>query len=415
MLRPLPLALGLRYLRVRRRSRFVSVVALVAILGVALGVAALIVVLSVMNGMRDFQVNRILALGAQVTVLARNHKALPEVAKLLAGLRKQPDVRTGMAYAAREVVLSRNGTLAGVRLKGVLPRREQAMTSIGQHMLIGSLGQLASTPYGIVLGRDLALRLNVVPGQRVMVVLPRGLITPVGFVPRLRRFRVVGVFAVGNARYDAGLALTARRYALRLFGLSAPNELVLELKHPFQADTVAARLRSSLPPGLKVRTWQEQHQALFAALANEQRMMFLLVGLAVLIAAFNVLGVLTVLVADKRAEIAVLATMGLTPRALLATFLSLGVAIGSLGIMLGLGAGLALAFNINSVVEQVGRWLGHPLLTMGGVEVIGLPARVDPAQVGGIVAMAAVLVLAAAWLPARRAARLRVIEALADG
>ena len=132
-------------------------------------------------------------------------------------------------------------------------------------------------------------------------------------------------------------------------------------------------------------------------------------------AAFNVLGVLTVLVADKRAEIAVLATLGLTPRALLATFLSLGVAIGSLGIALGLAVGLTLAFNINSVVEQVGRWLGHPLLAMGGVAVVGLPSRVDPVQVGGIIAMAAVLVLAAAWLPARRAARLRVIEALADG
>jgi len=413
MLRPLPVSIGLRYLRVRRRSRFVSVVALVAVLGVALGVAALIVVLSVMNGMQDTLTGRILDVTPQVTVSAPAGSALAQPAALADRIGKMGNVRAVAPFADSEVVLGRAGAVAGARLRGIDPAAEARVSGIGRRMIEGSLGSLSRRPWGIVLGRGLALSLNVIPGDKVTVVLPRGLVTPVGFVPRSRRFTVVGIFYAGSGQYDSGLALVSLADAQRLLGLGGPNGLALRLRHPLAAATVAAKLRAMLPSGMRTGTWQEAHHSLFAALANEERMMFVLVALAVLIAAFNILGVLTVLVADKRAEIAVLASMGLTPRGILAVFLSLGGAIGAIGIGLGLAGGLAVAFNVNAIVVALGRLAGHPLFAAGAVSLAGLPARVDPAQVATIVGVAAVLVVAAAWVPARRAARLRPVEALA--
>ncbi|MGH8128824.1 MAG: ABC transporter permease, partial [Gammaproteobacteria bacterium] len=309
MFRPLPLALGLRYLRVRRRTRFVSVVALVAVLGVALGVAALIIVLSVMNGMADALTGQILAVTPQVTVSAPSGRTLPGGTALARKLRARPGVTGVSLFAAREVIVGHGGELAGARLKGVQTGTEERDAYSGLNLLAGSFSALAHTPWGIVLGRDLALNLNAFPGDKITVVLPYGLVTPVGFVPRTRRFTVVGIFYSGQAEYDAGLALTRLPDAERLFALAAPNALSLRLKRPFAADDFARELRSQLPSDVQIQTWRDGHRSLFSALANEQRMMFILVALAVLIAAFNILGVLAVLVADKRAEIAVLTGM----------------------------------------------------------------------------------------------------------
>ncbi len=412
MFRPLPLALGLRYLRVRRRTRFVSVVALVAVLGVMLGVAALIVVLSVMNGMADTQTNQILALTPPVTIKAPEGQPLPDQQQLLSKIRTHPDVTGIRTFAERDVVLGQGGALSGARLRGERMDTDASNRRPGMQMLVGSLDALAKTPWGIVLGRDLALNLNVLPGDKITVMLPYGLVTPVGFVPRTRRFTVVGIFYSGQAEYDSGLALARLSDTERLFGLSAPNGLTLKLRHPFDADTLAARLRTQLPSTLQIHTWQETHHSLFSALANEQRMMFILVALAVLIAAFNILGVLAVLVADKRAEIAVLVGMGLAPRRVLTVFLSLGAAIGAIGICLGLAVGLGVAFNVNAIVEGLGHLIGHALFAAGALSLPGLPSRVEPLQVTLIVVVAAILVLVAAWVPARRASRLPPAAAL---
>lgn len=414
MFRPLSVAIGLRYLRVRRRSRFVSVIALVAMLGVALGVAALIVVLSVMNGMQDTLIDQILGVTAGVTVESADRGALPEPARLQAVAASRRGVIATAPYAAREVVVGHGGMLSGAMLRGVVPAAEARVSELGRNMLVGSLADLDKTPYGIILGRDLALDLDVIPGDRVSVMLPHGLVTPVGFIPRMRRFKVVGVFAAGNAEYDSGLALTSLAAAQRLFGIDAPSGLRLRLADPFRAPQTASALRTALPSGLRVSDWEAEHRSLFSALANEQRMMFVLVALAILIAAFNVLGVLTVLVADKRAEIAVLVSLGLAPRGILAVFLALGSAIGAIGIVLGLLGGLALAFNVDAIVAAAGRLMGHPVFAVGAVAIAGLPSRVESGQVALIVAVAAVLVLAAAWVPARRAARMDPVAALAD-
>lgn len=412
MFRPLPLALGLRYLRVRRRTRFVSVVALVAVLGVMLGVAALIVVLSVMNGMADTQTHQILALTPQVTIRAPEGQSLPDPARLVRKLRAHTGVAGVRAFAERDVVIGQGGALSGARLRGERFDAQTPAQRPGMHMLVGSMAALSKTPWGIVLGRDLALALNVLPGDKVTVVLPYGLVTPVGFVPRTRRFTVAGIFYSGQAEYDSGLALVRLADAERLLGLNAPNGLTLKLRHPLDADALAARLRPQLPSTLRIQTWQQTHHSLFSALANEQTMMFILVALAVLIAAFNILGVLAVLVADKRAEIAVLVGMGLTPRRVLAVFMSLGAAIGAIGISLGLAVGLAVAFNANAIVAGLGHLAGHSLFAAGSLSLPGLPSRVEPLQVILIVAVAAILVLVAAWVPARRASRLPPAAAL---
>lgn len=401
----LPLALGLRYLRVRRRTRFVSVVALVAVLGVTLGVAALIVVLSVMNGMADTLTNQILAVTPQVTISAPKGKVLPGAGRLAREMGRRAGVSDVRAFAERDVVLGKGGTLSGARLRGEVFTPGKGSQRPGFQMLVGSFSKLAQTPWGIVLGRELALNLNVLPGDKLTVVLPYGLVTPVGFVPRTRRFTVVGIFYSGEPAYDNGLALTRLSDAERLFGIAGPSGVSLKLHHPFAADAFAASLRARLPAGVRVRTWRDGHRSLFSALANEQRMMFVLVALAVLIAAFNILGVLAVLVADKRAEIAVLGGMGLTPRRVLAVFLSLGATIGAIGIALGLAIGLGVAFNVNAIVVGLGHLIGHPLFAVGAMALPGLPSRVDPVQVVVIVAVAAALVLVAAWVPARRASR----------
>lgn len=415
MFRPLPLAIATRYLRVRRRSRFVSIVALVAVLGIALGVAALIVVLSIMNGMQDTLTQTILGVTAEVTVENPARTALIAPGKIVSTAEGLTGFAAEAPFAEREVVLGRGGTLAGVALRGIDIRRESQVSRLGRHMLIGSMSRLARVPYEIVLGRDLALRLNVLPGDKLTVILPRGLVTPVGFIPRMRRFTVAGVFATGNQQYDAGLALTDLNSAERLFSVAGPTGIRFKLTEPLAADEFADQLRARLPRGLRIRTWEQEHHSLFAALANEERMMFVLVALAVLIAAFNVLGVLTVLVADKREEIGVLASLGLRPRRILAVFLALGSMIGIVGIVLGLAGGLTIAYNVNAVIGALQRLVGHPLFAEGTVALAGLPSRVDPRQVGAIVAVAAVLVLLASWVPARRAARLDPVEAFVDG
>jgi lipoprotein-releasing system permease protein len=344
-----------------------------------------------------------------------NGDALPDFPRLQREAGKERNVVATAPYAEREVVLGRGEALGGALLQGIDPQAEAQVSTLGGDMLVGSLAALAHVPYGIVLGRDLAFQLDVAPGDKLSVILPRGLLTPVGFVPRLRRFTVVGIFYAGNQEYDGGLALTSLSAAQRLYGISGPNGLRLKLARPFLAPEVTARLRGIVPHDVTVSDWESEHQSLFAALANEQRMMFVLVALAVLIAAFNVLGVLTVLVADKRTEIAVLAGLGLAPRGILAAFLTLGSTIGAIGILLGLAGGLAIAFNINALVNGVGHLVGHPLFSAGSVALAGLPSRVAPAQVAAIVCVAAVLVLVAAWVPARRAARMRPVEALANG
>lgn len=415
MYRPLPLAIAARYLRVRKRSRFVSVVALVAVLGVALGVGALIVVLSVMNGMQDTLTGNILGVTAEVTADSAGGEALADSGGLAERARKLPGFLAAAPYAQREVVLGRGDALAGVTLRGVDVAAESRVSRIDRDMLVGTLGALDKAPYGIVLGRTLALQLNVLPGEKLNVMLPRGLVTPVGFIPRMRRFTVVGIFEAGNQEYDAGLAFTDLGSAERLFLVTGPTGLRFKLSNPFDAGTFARRLQADSSSDVRVRTWEQEHRSLFAALANEERMMFVLVALAILIAAFNVLGVLTVLVADKRAEIAVLSSLGMSPRRILAVFMVLGSIIGMAGIGLGLAAGLAIALNVNALVTALGRLIGHPLFAEGAVVLAGLPSRVAPGQVATIAGVAAVLVLLASWVPARRAARLDPVEAFASG
>ncbi|MGH8273177.1 MAG: ABC transporter permease, partial [Gammaproteobacteria bacterium] len=273
MLRPLPLAIAFRYLRVRRRSRFVSVVAAVAVGGVTLAVAALIVVLSVMNGMQGIITNRILAVSTQVAITAPQGQALADPAALAQRAGKAPGVLASAPYAESEVVLGHGGALAGARLRGIAPGKEGKVSTLGAHMLVGSLDALAHERYGIVLGRDLALRLNVFPGDKIAVIMPRGLVTPVGFVPRMRRFTVVGVFEAGLVRSPSTLAVTSLAAAERLFGIGGPSGLRLKLADPLRASVVAGKLRAALPPGLTVSTWEAIHRSLFQALANEQRML----------------------------------------------------------------------------------------------------------------------------------------------
>ncbi len=415
MLRPLPLAIATRYLRVRRRSRFVSVVAAVAVAGVALAVAALIVVLSVMNGMQGTISKRLLSVTSEVSVTAPAGRALSDPRALARRVGGVSGVVASAPFTQRQVVLGHGEALTGARLRGISLQQDSKTDKLGKHILAGSVKGLKRVTFGIILSRQQAMALNVFPGDKVAVIVPHGLVTPVGFVPRMRRFTVVGISGAGSARAGPTPAIANLAAVGRLFGLDGPAGLQLVLSDPLQAATVARQLHSMLPDSLHVTTWEAEHRSLFQALSNEQRMVFVLLALAILIAALNVLGVLGVLVADKRGEIAVLTSLGMAPRRVLLSFLTLGGLIGATGIALGLGAGLAIAFNVNGIVTALGHLAGHPLFASGTVSLPGLPSKVAAGQVTAVVVLAAVLVLIASWLPARRAARMHPVEALSGG
>src|SRR5690625_5000016 len=267
MLRPLPFAIATRYLRVRRRSRFVSVVAAVAV-----AVAALMVVLSVMNGMQGTISSRLLSVTAEVSVTAPANRALHDPQALAGRVGAVSGVVSSAPFTQRQVVLGYGQALTGARLRGISLQRKATPSKLGKHILAGSAERLKRVPFGIVLSRQQALALNVFPGDKVAVIVPHGLVTPVGFVPRMRRFTVVAISGAGSARAGPTPAIANLAAVGRLFGLDGPAGLQLVLSDPLQAATVAGRLRSMLPDSLHVTSWEAEHRSLFQALSNEQRM-----------------------------------------------------------------------------------------------------------------------------------------------
>lgn len=409
MFRPFPLYIGIRYARARRGARFVSVVSAVALCGLALGVMALIVVLSVMNGFDRELRARILSLVPHVTVHTRGSEE--DWRPLARRLANVPGVSAALPWTGGTAMLSTPGVVRGVELGGLRPEEDADASGVSASMVSGALQDLRPGGFGIVLGGLLARSLGVDLGDTVTVMLPQLTVTPAGAWPRMRRFRVVGVFRVG-AQVDASTALVHLEDAARLYRTGQGVHAVrLLLEHPSDAPLIAAQL-ATLEAGRTIEDWSRTQGTLFNAVRMEKRMVTLLLMVVVAVAAFNIVSILTMVVAEKRGAIAVLRTMGASPGQVMAVFAAQGTLTGVVGIVVGLAAGIPLALHAGAILAWFEELLGLRLFDPNVYFISYLPSQLQGADVALVSGMALLLCVLATLYPARRAAAIGPAEAL---
>jgi lipoprotein-releasing system permease protein len=412
MFRPLALFIGLRYLRARRASRFVSFISLVSLLGVAVGVAALIVVLSVMNGFEQELRNRLLNLASHAVVTAPGGR-LADWEPVRDQIEATPGVAGAAPFIEVQAMLAHEGLLKGTLLRGIDPALEGAVSRVEQQLLAGSLDALEAGSDRLVLGRLLAARLRVGVGDSVTLLVPTGSETGARLVPRLRRFTVAGLFEVGMEEQDGVLALTHLADAAAARG--RPGEVSgirIEMADLFQAPQLARDIVARLGEGYEARDWTTENASYFRAVRIEKTMMTIILSLVVAVAAFNIVATLVMVVTDKRTEIAILRTMGLSPGSVLRVFLVQGTAIGAVGVLLGVMLGVPLALNVGTVMPALESWLGFSVLPAEVYYITRLPSDLRPPQVVLVTGIALVLCLLSTIYPSLRAARTEPAEAL---
>ena len=406
---------GLRYTRARRgsgRNGFVSFIALSSMAGIALGVAALIVVLSVMNGFQHELRNRILAVAShiEITGFERGIADWQAVAQIAA---KNPRVVATAPYVLGQAMLSAGEANRGALIRGIDPAREDTVADIGQHMRSGALTDLRPGEFGIVLGAEIARALGVRVGDPVVLISPQGSVTPAGTIPRIKSFHVVGVFEVGMFEFDSGLALIHIADAQTLYRLgSSVTGVRLKLDDMFAAPAVARELLSVMPMDAEVRDWTRSHANFFRAVAIEKRVMFIILTLIITVAAFNIVSAQVMVVTDKQADIAILRTLGASRASILAIFVIQGALIGVLGTLIGVAGGVLLALNVGTVVPFIERTFGIQFLDKSVYYISELPSDLQRGDVTAIAIMALVLALLATVYPSLRAAWVRPAEAL---
>ena len=411
---PFELFVGLRYTRAKRRNHFISFISMTSMVGIALGVAALIVVLSVMNGFQQELRTRILGVASHMQISGVD--GMLEQWPVLAGLvSRNPEVQASAPYIMAQGLLSYGQAVRGAGVRGVLPEREDEVADIRAHMIAGDFGALKPGEFGIVLGGDLAQALGVSLGDKVVVMAPQGQFTPTGVVPRLKQFRVVGLFQIGMFEYDAGLALINIEDAAKLYRLGDKvSGLRLKLNDLYRAPQVAAALAQQLETqgNYSISDWTGQHVNFFRAVQMEKRVMFVILALIVAVAAFNIVSTLVMAVTDKRADIAILRTLGASPRSIMQIFIVQGALIGVLGTLAGVACGVLLALNIETVVPFIEQVSGIRFLAKDVYYISELPSQLQWPDVLVITSLSLVLSLLATLYPSWRAARTNPAEAL---
>ena len=410
---PYELAVGLRYTRARRgtgRNSFISFIALTSMAGIALGVAALIVVLSVMNGFQEELRNRILAVASHIEV--RGMPTLADDAAVARAALAAPHVKAAAPYVLGQAMLSAGGANRGVLVRGIDPARENTVADIGQHMRAGSLDALQPGGFGIVLGADLARGLGVRLGETVVVITPQGTLTAAGTLPRLKSFTVVGVFEVGMYEFDSGLALIDLDDAKKLYRLEGASGVRLKLDDLYAAPGVAQELVGRLNVNAEIRDWTMSHANFFRAVQIEKRVMFIILTLIIAVAAFNIVSAQVMTVTDKEADIAILRTLGASPSSITAIFMIQGGLIGVIGTLLGVAGGVLLALNVGTVLPAIERLFSVQILDKTVYYISELPSDLQTGDVITIAGIALVLALLATIYPAWRAAKVNPAEAL---
>ena len=412
---PYELLLGWRYTRAGRATRrngFISFISGVSMLGIALGVAALIIVLSVMNGFQKEVRDRMLGVLSHIEVFEAGGQAIPDLPKVLSTIEARPEVLGAAPFVGAQALIARGEDMKGVLVRGIDPALEPKVTDLAADLSDTVLPRLKAGEFGIVLGGELARGLGVIAGDTVTLIAPSGQVTPAGVVPRVRSMTVVGTFDSGHYEYDSALAMLHQDDAARIFRVEGPTGVRVKIRDLHAAREVAVKMAADLPPGLLVRDWTRQNRTWFAAVQLEKRMMFIILTLIVAVAAFNLVSTLVMTVTDKRADIAILRTLGASPRSIMGIFVVQGAAVGVIGTGLGLLLGLGVAFNIDTLVPALERLLGASFLPQDIYLISRMPS--DPQQ-GDIVPVAVIsLVLAflATLYPSWRASRVNPAEAL---
>lgn len=412
---PYELQLGWRYTRAGRATRrngFISFISGVSMLGIALGVAALIIVLSVMNGFQKEVRDRMLGVVSHIEIFSRDGQALQDLDAIMAAARKNPEVVGAAPYIASQALVARGEDMKGVLVRGIEPRLEPEVTEFSNSATNGALDKLVPGEFGIVLGGELARSLFVRTGDQVTLIAPGGQVTPAGVVPRLKQFTVVGTFESGHYEYDSALAMIHEQDAAKVFRLEGPTGIRLKLKDLNIAREVADQLATTLPGQFLIRDWTRQNKTWFAAVQVEKRMMFIILTLIVAVAAFNLVSTLVMTVTDKRADIAILRTLGASPKSIMGVFVVQGAMVGVIGTLGGLALGLLVAFNIDVIVPFIERLLHTSFLPQDIYLISRMPSDPQRGDIMPITIISLVLAFAATLYPSWRASRVNPAEAL---
>ncbi|RZI69847.1 lipoprotein-releasing ABC transporter permease subunit [Variovorax guangxiensis] len=414
---PLPyeLQLGWRYTRAGRATRrngFISFISGVSMLGIALGVAALIIVLSVMNGFQKEVRDRMLGVVSHIEIFSRDGQALQEIGPIMDAARKNPQVIGVAPFITTQALIARGEDMKGALVRGIEPKLEPEVTDFATTAQKGTLDKLVPGEFGIVLGGELARSLFVRAGDQVTLVAPGGQVTPAGVVPRLKQFTVVGTFDSGHYEYDSALAMIHEQDAARVFRLEGPSGVRLKLKDLNQAREVADQLAATLPGAFLIRDWTRQNKTWFAAVQVEKRMMFIILTLIVAVAAFNLVSTLVMTVTDKRADIAILRTLGASPKSIMGIFVVQGAMVGVIGTLGGLLLGLGIAYNIDVIVPALERLFQASFLPKDIYLISRMPSDPQRSDIMPITLISLALAFVATLYPSWRASRVNPAEAL---
>jgi lipoprotein-releasing system permease protein len=407
---------GLRYTRAKRKNHFISFISTTSMIGIALGVAALIVVLSVMNGFQEELRARILGVAAHVQITQANQR-LSDWQELQNKVIHAPHVQAAAPFVMAQAMLSGTDAVQGTIVRGVLPEYEKKVSELSSAMKIGQLQQLKAGEFGIILGADLAQNLGVVVGDKITVMAPQGQVTPAGMVPRIKQFTLVGLFQIGMYEYDAGLALIHIEDAAKLFQMGDQvSGLRLKLDDLFLAPQVTHQLAeitlADYPETYYLTDWTQEHANFFRAVQMEKRVMFIILTLIVAVAAFNIVSTLVMAVADKRADIAILRTFGASPQSIMRIFVIQGAMIGFVGTVLGGVFGVLIALNIGTIVPFIEHLFHVEFLAKDVYYISELPSHLLWSDVLTIMLLSLGLSLLATLYPSWKASKMQAAEAL---
>lgn len=414
---PYELFIGLRYTRAKRKNHFISFISFTSMIGIGLGVWALIVVLSVMNGFQDELRNRILGVASHIEITGFNHRLSDwqSVAKQVTPAAQGGDshVLAAAPYIMAQGMLSYGQAVQGSIVRGVLPSEETRVSALSAHMKSGKLTDLSAGEFNIVLGSDLAMLLGVSVGEKVVLMAPQGQFTPTGVVPRIKQFNVVGIFQMGMYEYDAGLALIHMADAAKLYRMDDQVSGVrLKLNDLFDATAETARLNTQFNGAYYITDWTQQHANFFKAIQLEKRVMFIILALIVAVAAFNIVSTLVMAVTDKRADVAIMRTFGASPASIMKIFMIQGALIGVIGTVAGAVLGVLTALNIDTIVPFIERTFNVQFLAKDVYYISDLPSKLLWTDVWTILILSFVLSLFATLYPSYKASRINPAEAL---
>jgi len=411
-MRPYELFIGLRYTRAKRRTHFISFISGVSMLGIALGIAALITVMSVMNGFEKEIRARILGAAAHVQMVGSD-AGIADWEGLSRMAKAHPEVRASAPFVQAQGLLSTGSAVRGVFVRGVVPELEDQVADFSKHMTAGSLEALRPGGFGIVIGVGIARALQLRVGDRVTLISPQGQVTPAGLMPRLKQFTVVGIFALDHNEFDSALALARMEDAQVLYRMDGNVSGVrLKVGNIDAAPRIAREIARSVPSDIFLTDWTQQNVNYFRAIQIEKRMMFIILTLIIAVAAFNLVSTLVMVVTDKHPDIAILRTLGASPGSVMKIFVVQGAVIGVVGTLLGVGIGVLMALNIDTVVPAVERAFGFQILSREVYYISELPSDLHWSDVWSVALVSLVLAFVATLYPSWRAARVNPAEAL---